>query len=127
MSWLEIGLKVSTLPVLVLAVGIGVDYAFYIYTRLQFHLEAGEEIVSAFTLAMQETGMAVIFTGLTLSLGVASWVFSELKFQADMGLLLSFMFFANMIGAVTGLPALAAVLHRRFPKYKTGVAETVDA
>lgn len=118
MSWLEIGLKVSTLPVLVLAVGIGVDYAFYIYTRLQFHLEAGHEIVEAFVLSMQETGMAVIFTGLTLSLGVASWVFSGLKFQADMGLLLSFMFFANMIGAVTGLPALAAVLHRRFPKYK---------
>ncbi len=127
MSWLEIGLKVSTLPVLVLAVGIGVDYAFYIYTRLQFHLEAGEEIVSAFTLAMQETGMAVIFTGLTLSLGVASWVFSELKFQADMGLLLSFMFFANMIGAVTGLPALAAVLHRRFPKYTTRVPEAAEA
>ena len=118
MSWLEIGLKVSTLPVLVLAVGIGVDYAFYIYTRLQFHLEAGLEVVDAFVLAMQETGMAVIFTGVTLSLGVASWVFSGLKFQADMGLLLSFMFFANMIGAVTGLPALAAVLHRRFPRYE---------
>jgi len=117
MSWLEIGLKVSTLPVLVLAVGIGVDYAFYIYTRLQKHLEAGHDVVDAFVLAMQETGMAVIFTGVTLSLGVASWVFSGLKFQADMGLLLSFMFFANMIGAVTGLPALAAILHRRFPKY----------
>ena len=72
---------------------------------------------------MQETGMAVIFTGLTLSLGVASWIFSELKFQADMGLLLSFMFFANMIGAVTGLPALAAVLHRRFPKQRKSLQE----
>ena len=116
MSWLEIGLKISTLPVLVLAVGIGVDYAFYIYSRLQIHLDAGRDVVEAFSLSMQETGMAVIFTGLTLSLGVASWVFSDLKFQADMGLLLSFMFFANMIGAVTGLPALAAVLHRLFPR-----------
>ena len=127
MSWLEIGLKVSTLPVLVLAVGIGVDYAFYIYTRLQFHLEAGKEVVEAFTLAMQETGMAVVFTGLTLSLGVASWVFSALKFQADMGLLLSFMFFANMIGAVTGLPALAAILHRRFPKYPSSTSRPIEA
>lgn len=127
MSWLEIGLKVSTLPVLVLAVGIGVDYAFYIYTRLQTHLEAGHDVVAAFVLSMQETGMAVIFTGLTLSLGVASWVFSGLKFQADMGLLLSFMFFANMIGAVTGLPALAALLHRHFPKYPANKGEPVEA
>ncbi|MEQ9519338.1 MAG: MMPL family transporter [Parvibaculum sp.] len=121
MNWLEIGLKISTLPVLVLAVGIGVDYAFYIYSRLQVHLEAGLDIVEAFSLSMQETGMAVIFTGLTLSLGVSSWVFSDLKFQADMGLLLSFMFFANMVGAVTGLPALAATLYRLFPRKRTHV------
>lgn len=116
MSYLEIGLKVSTLPVLVLAVGIGVDYAFYIYTRMDTHMRAGRDVTDAYIAAMQETGVAVIFTGLTLSLGVASWVFSGLKFQADMGLLLSFMFFANMVGAVTGLPALAVTLHHLFPR-----------
>ncbi len=116
MTALGIGLKSSTLPVLVLAVGIGVDYAFYIYNRLQFRLEDGMRIEDAFPLVMQETGMAVVFTGLTLAIGVASWAFSALKFQADMGMLLSFMFLVNMIGAVTLLPALAWALERLAPR-----------
>lgn len=116
MTVLGIGLKSSTLPVLVLAVGIGVDYAFYIYNRLQFRLEAGVPIEEAFPKVMQETGMAVVFTGLTLAVGVASWAFSALKFQADMGLLLSFMFLINMIGAVTLLPALAWALEQVAPR-----------
>lgn len=116
MSWQEIGLKVSTLPVLVLAVGIGVDYAFYIYSRMQGYLDAGMDIADAYAQALQETGMAVIFTGVTLSIGVSTWAFSALKFQADMGMLLSFMFFINMVGAVTALPALAVTLERWFPR-----------
>jgi len=119
MTELGIGLKSSTLPVLVLAVGIGVDYAFYIYNRLQFRLEEGMSIEDAFPQVMQETGMAVVFTGLTLAIGVASWAFSALKFQADMGLLLSFMFLVNMIGAVTLLPSLAWLLERVVPRRLT--------
>ncbi len=111
MRELEIGLKVSTLPVMVLAVGIGVDYAFYIYGRLQFHMKRGENVVRAYRQALFETGNAVAFTGITLALGVATWAFSPLQFQADMGLLLSFMFTINMVMAVTALPALAVVLH----------------
>ncbi|CDO59391.1 Putative exporter of RND superfamily [Candidatus Phaeomarinobacter ectocarpi] len=123
MTELGIGLKSSTLPVLVLAVGIGVDYAFYIYNRLQFRLEAGIRLQDAFPQAMQETGMAVVFTGLTLSIGVASWAFSALKFQADMGLLLSFMFLVNMVGAVTLLPALAWLLEGLAPRKVTRQAD----
>lgn len=118
MSMLQIGLKVSTLPVLVLAVGIGVDYAFYIYSRLQRYLNEGMDIYNAYSQALQETGMAVMFTGATLAIGVSTWAFSGLKFQADMGLLLSFMFVANMIGAVTALPALAVLLEKLFPRRK---------
>jgi uncharacterized protein len=116
MSWQGIGLKVSTLPVLVLAVGIGVDYAFYIYSRMQGYLDAGMAIAAAYAQALQETGMAVMFTGATLCIGVSTWAFSALKFQADMGMLLSFMFLINMIGAVTMLPALAVTLERWFPR-----------
>jgi predicted RND superfamily exporter protein len=105
-----IGLTVATLPVMVLAVGIGVDYAFYIYNRLQTHLARGEHIVNAFKRALREVGVATIFTALTLSIGVATWAFSALKFQADMGLLLAFMFMVNMVMAITMLPALAVML-----------------
>ena len=114
----QIGLKVSTLPVMVLAVGIGVDYAFYIYNRLQVHLNEGLDITQAFEETFKNTGAAVVFTALTLAIGVSTWSFSALKFQADMGSLLTFMFFINMICAMTTLPALAVVLDKMFPRKK---------
>ena len=116
MKELDIGLTVATLPVMVLAVGIGVDYAFYIYNRLQLHLAEGMDIVGAFQLALREVGVATVFTALTLSVGVATWSFSALKFQADMGLLLTFMFMINMLMAITLLPAIAVLLDLRIPR-----------
>jgi predicted RND superfamily exporter protein len=116
MKELEIGLTVATLPVMVLAVGIGVDYAFYIYNRLQLHLAKGQPIVKALEHAILEVGMATIFTAITLAVSVATWAFSELKFQADMGKLLAFMFIVNLAMAMTALPALAVWLERLFPR-----------
>jgi predicted RND superfamily exporter protein len=79
---------------MVLAVGIGVDYAFYIYNRLQLHLGQGESIYQAMEKALAFEAMATIFTAITLAAGVVTWSFSPLKFQADMGKLLAFMFIA---------------------------------
>jgi predicted RND superfamily exporter protein len=116
MKELQIGLTVATLPVMVLAVGIGVDYAFYIYNRLQLHLSQGVGIVRALELSILEVGTATIFTAITLAIGVATWSFSELKFQADMGKLLAFMFMVNLVMAMTVLPAFAVWLERLFPR-----------
>jgi len=118
MKELQIGLTVATLPVMVLAVGIGVDYAFYIYNRLQSHLAQGEPIVAALEHSILEVGVATIFTAITLAVGVVTWSFSALKFQADMGKLLAFMFIMNLVMAMTALPALAVVLERIFPRRK---------
>lgn len=122
MKELEIGLTVATLPVMVLAVGIGVDYAFYIYNRLQLHLAKGQNISEALEQSIQEVGTATIFTAITLAIGVATWSFSALKFQADMGKLLAFMFMVNMIMAMTALPAFAVWLERLFPRRRPVVA-----
>jgi uncharacterized protein len=108
MAMLGIGLKISTLPVIALGVGVGVDYGIYLYDRIEAHLHEGLPIREAYYRALVERGTAAAFTAVTLSIGVGSWVFSALKFQADMGLLLSFMFFVNMLGAVFLLPALLA-------------------
>jgi predicted RND superfamily exporter protein len=116
MKELDIGLTVATLPVMVLAVGIGVDYAFYIYNRLQLYLAQGVDIATAFKQALLETGNATIFTAITLSIGVATWSFSALKFQADMGMLLTFMFMVNMVMAITLLPALAVMIDVLIPR-----------
>ena len=107
MVYLGIGLKTSTLPVVALGVGIGVDYGIYIFARLMTALDAGEYFEDAMFVALKEAGAAVVFTGLTLAIGVSTWVFSNLKFQADMGLLLTFMFLVNMVGAIVLLPAMA--------------------
>ncbi len=116
MKELDIGLTVATLPVMVLAVGVGVDYAFYIYNRLQLHLANGLGISKAVEQSLLETGVATIFTAITLSIGVATWSFSNLKFQADMGKLLAFMFMTNMVMAMTLLPAFAVTLDKLIPR-----------
>ncbi len=118
MKEFEIGLTVATLPVMVLATGIGVDYAFYIYNRLSHHLADGESTESAVTHSILEVGVATIFTAITLAIGVATWSFSSLKFQADMGKLLAFMFIVNLVMAMTVLPALVVVLERVWPRKK---------
>jgi predicted RND superfamily exporter protein len=108
MATLDIGLKVSTLPVIALGVGVGVDYGIYLYDRIEVHLHHGMSLVEAFFNALRERGAAAAFTAVTMSLGVATWAFSALKFQADMGVLLSFMFLVNMLGALILLPSLLA-------------------
>ena len=112
MALLEIGLKVSTLPVAALGVGIGVDYGIYIFGRMGGLLKAGHRLEDAYRETLTVTGNGVVFTGLTLALGVVTWIFSPLKFQADMGLLLTFLFVFNMLGAILLLPALAHFLYR---------------
>ena len=107
MALLEIGLKVSTLPVVALGVGVGVDYGIYIFSRLSGILKQGKPLHEAYRETLNITGNGVLFTGITLAVGVGTWIFSSLKFQADMGLLLTFMFLVNMIGAIVLLPALA--------------------
>lgn len=107
MASLGIGMKVATLPVIALAVGIGVDYGIYIYATLAEGLRRGLPLEEAFYKTLHKTGKAVVFTGVALGLGVATWLFSELQFQRDMGLMLMYMFTANMVGAIVVLPALA--------------------
>ncbi|MDX1735579.1 MAG: MMPL family transporter [Halioglobus sp.] len=110
MSFLGIGVKVATLPVIALGVGVGVDYGIYVFARLRHFLSEGLSLHESYRSTLYSTGKAVAFTGVTLAIGVATWVFSPIKFQADMGKLLTFMFLFNMVGALTLLPALASYL-----------------
>ncbi|MDH4611517.1 MMPL family transporter [Pseudomonas sp. BN102] len=110
MALLGIGLKVATLPVIALGVGVGVDYGVYLYERMQHEMARGLDLREAFYQAMCQRGTAAVFTALTMSIGVGTWAFSALKFQADMGVLLAFMFLVNVLGAIFLLPALAAWL-----------------
>lgn len=110
MVWMDIGITVATLPVVALGVGIGVDYALYVVGVMITHLRSGIPLEEAYLLSLRFTGRVVMLTGFTLAVGVGTWVFAPIKFQADMGLLLAFMFLWNMLGALVLLPAIASFL-----------------
>jgi uncharacterized protein len=120
MAIVGIGLKVTTLPMVALGAGIGVDYGIYLFSRMQGFLKAGDPVRVAYEKTLRVTGASIFFTGVTLAVGVVTWVFSPLKFQADVGLMLTFMFLVNMLAAMFLLPALAAWLVRPAPARPPG-------
>lgn len=120
MANLGIGVKVATLPVIALGVGVGVDYAIYLYNRLESYFREGMDLKEAYLNTLKTTGRAVLFTGLTLGVGVATWYFSAVQFQKDMGILLVFMFLWNMIGALWLLPVFVRFLVNPKKMYPVG-------
>ncbi|MEP4148826.1 MAG: MMPL family transporter [Halioglobus sp.] len=110
MVWLGMGVKVATLPVIALGVGIGVDYALYVLTVILAKEKQGMDLTTAYYETLNFTGRVVALIGITLAAGVITWAASPIKFQADMGILLTFMFIWNMFGALILMPALACFL-----------------
>jgi len=110
MVWLGIGVKVATLPVIALGVGVGVDYALYLLSVQLFLQRRGASLLEAYTGSLQFTGRVVALVGMTMAAGVITWAWSPIKFQADMGILLAFMFLWNMLGAMILIPALSYFL-----------------
>ncbi len=107
---LGMGVKVATLPVIALGVGIGVDYALYLLSIQLAQQRAGATLLEAYQHALHFTGKVVALVGVTLAVGVITWAWSPIKFQADMGILLTFMFVWNMMGALVLIPALSNLL-----------------
>ena len=114
---LEIGLKTSTLPVVALGTGLGIDYGIYIFSVFLPALRSGTPLREAYLYTLESTGSAVCFIGLALSISVGIWIFSDLKFQVDMGLLFSSMLLLNMLGVLFVLPGIAYFL---FPEHREG-------
>ncbi|MGJ7509837.1 efflux RND transporter permease subunit [Variovorax sp. GT1P44] len=127
MVCLGIGVKVATLPVIALGVGIGVDYALYLLSVQLARQRAGATLAQAYRDALQFTGKVVVLVGVTLAAGVLTWALSPIKFQADMGILLAFMFIWNMVGAVLLIPALSHFLLRPRAPVRSSLAEPLRA
>ncbi|MBD9562228.1 efflux RND transporter permease subunit [Pseudomonas sp. PDM09] len=107
---LGIGIKVATLPVIALGVGVGVDYALYLLSVQMRAQRLGATLAESYELAIGFTGKVVALIGITMAAGVMTWAWSPIKFQADMGILLTFMFLWNMLGALVLIPALSSFL-----------------
>lgn len=110
MTYMGMGVKVATLPVISIGVGIGVDYGIYIYSAVLSFRKQGLVLQDAYYNALKTTGKAVAFTGITMAISVCTWSLSPIKFQSDMGILLAFMFVWNMIGALIVMPAIVYFL-----------------
>jgi predicted RND superfamily exporter protein len=89
-----------------------VDYALYLISVQLTLQRRGASLEEAYAGALRFTGKVVALVGLTLATGVLTWVFSPIKFQADMGILLTFMFLWNMLGVLVLTPALSYFLLR---------------
>ena len=113
-----VGLNINTLPVQSVGVGIGVDYAIYIVDRIRQEVVDTADIDEAVRRAVRTTGMAVTFTATTVVGGIVLWVFSSLRFQAEMAYLLVILMVLNMFGAITIVPAFYSILR---PKVATAL------
>ena len=116
MVWLGIGLKVATLPVIAVGVGVGVDYALYLLSVQIAVQRRGDTLRMAYRRSLDFTGKVVALVGMTMAAGVITWAWSPIKFQADMGILLTFMFLWNMLGALVLIPALSHFLLNPKPR-----------
>jgi predicted RND superfamily exporter protein len=122
MAMNNIGLSINTLPVAAVGVGVGVDFAIYIYNRTIEEYPRHDGMVSAVIRSVQTSGKAVVFTGLTMVLPIMTWFFiSDLKFQAQMGIFLAMILTTNVVLSITLHPLMLTVFK---PKFITKSATT---
>jgi predicted RND superfamily exporter protein len=126
MGFEHIGISVNTMPVIMVGVGVGIDYAVYFMDRIREEMPKVGNIRQAAINAVSTTGYAVSFTACTLIAGVVLWVFmSGLRFQSDAAALLSFMLVVNAIAAMMIVPAWCVVFRPKFVVGEEATARSV--
>ncbi len=110
----QIGLTVNTYPVASVGIGLGVDYGIYFISRLVEERKTGADLSEAIYQTLLTNGKAIIQIATTLTIGLLIWLFSALKFQAEMGALLAILLFLNMLGALFLVPTLVCILKPKF-------------
>lgn len=110
----NIDLNVNSLPIAAAGAGVGVDYGIYHFSRMIDAVDEGRDLDDAVDYATATTGKAIIFTATTMLAGTIFWWFSDLKFQAEMGLLLALLMIFNTFGGLVLVPAWMKVIRPRF-------------
>ncbi|HLW71782.1 MAG TPA: MMPL family transporter [Candidatus Binataceae bacterium] len=132
-SFLYIGLKgsginINTLPVTAVGMGIGVDYILYVVDRIRREYRRIGDYDQAIRRAISTSGMAVTFTATTLVGGVIPWYWmSELRFSAEMALLLGLLMLTHWLAAITLVPAIFSIVRPQFVARKSGRAALRNA
>ncbi len=110
----HIGLTVNTFPISSIGIGLGVDYGIYYIGRLLEERDRGCDLKTAVANALTTNGRSIIQIATTLTIGLGMWVFSPLKFQAEMGMLLAILLVLNMLGALLLIPAMLCIFKPKF-------------
>ncbi|MBK6658752.1 MAG: MMPL family transporter [Proteobacteria bacterium] len=118
MQMLGVGLDVNAGIVAVMGVGVGIDYGIYLLSRIVEEYSAhGHDVKKAINAAMTTTGKAIMFTSSIMLVGILPWYFlSDLKFMADMGILLVAVMLINMLLSLIVLPLLVWFIEPKFMK-----------
>ncbi len=125
MAFANIGLSVNTLPCSAVGVGVGVDFAIYLYSRCIEEFPNHSGYKDTIITAVKTAGSGIVLTGITLILPVLAWYFiSALKFQAQMGFFLAMLLFINMIAALTLHPLLILIVKPKFMKKRAAARQT---
>ena len=116
LGFLRVGLTAEMIPMVALGIGFGDDFGIYIVSRIKDELkkEGGGSLKDAVIEAMSTSGKAVFFTGITLSIGIATWMLSSILMQARLGALLGFFIFFNVIGTLIVLPSMIMTVDPKF-------------
>ncbi|HLK85196.1 MAG TPA: MMPL family transporter [Candidatus Binataceae bacterium] len=119
-----IGMNINTLPVTAVGMGIGVDYILYVVDRIKREYGRLHDHDAAIKRAIATSGMAVTFTATTLVGGVIPWVWmSDLRFSAEMAMLLALLMITHWLSAITLVPSIFAIFR---PKFVERGAEVSD-
>jgi hypothetical protein len=109
-----IDMNINSLPVAAIGIGIGIDYGYYVLSRIVEELSAGCTFETAIRRMFETTGKTVLFTGVSLTASIIFWVFFPMKFQADMALLLVLLLAFHLAGALIFIPPMVALFRPRF-------------
>lgn len=115
MVYMGIGLDVNTLPIAAIGIGVGIDYGIYLLSRICEEYHDQRDYGLAILSSVATTGKAIFFTATIVLIGILPWYFmSELKFLADMGLLLVMVMLINMVIALVVVPLLVWLIKPKF-------------
>ena len=114
MYWTSIDMNINSLPIAAIGIGIGIDYGYYVLSRITEEYERFADVDLAIEEALMTTGRAILFTGTTLTASVIFWLFFPMKFQAEMALLLALILFLHVVGALVFIPSMVSLFKPRF-------------
>ena len=114
MYWTSIDMNINSLPIAAIGIGIGIDYGYYVLSRITEEYEHFSDVDQAIEEALMTTGRAILFTGTTLTASVIFWLFFPMKFQAEMALLLALILFLHVVGALVFIPSMVSLFKPQF-------------